>query len=699
MAFHADQRRGSYRFLAEHAARPRMVWLARHSVWLGALLALYAVIATIIAIVAAHGFASRSQSALDDQLRHGQAIYANVAFMIVENVQVSRFIMDGFGLAVLGVFTAYAIGQLCSMLWRSEILAAFLAVVLSVVLSAWIAVLFVWQLSGWLFLLPLAVGFFAATWLRAPSWIAGRNEIRNWWGPALALVTSFAIVAFLLPIVRLGQLPPTADTNFSEPPPSLKQRQAIRQLRQTADEYMKVAERLAAGHENLMANWATADRPWTPGGFLEDSIPPEQIDEFRETERQQLSMMWAAVEEAVAAAIELSKRPACRFDFHLNLVALRPTKEKRELSLGSYAPYTKLKLLMDNVLYAPQLVKTLAADGGVAPAASVKFSFLERTMAALRMSAHFRNGQPSVIFIDQLRQEREILRMIGDWSQQEGRSEQELRDALTQLEEHFSTAGHSIDAADPLLADAALVRDVILGKSPSLAQALAPKSLPVQLAVLANELRWERTRALRALDRMTNFNRDFVRNLTWNVPQESWVIREPRAATSYLARYELDARTSMPDLLQAEMDTETFRRATQLQIAIALYRLEHGSYPSQLSELVPALVEKQTLLDPFTSQPFQYQPRGLDLPLETWGWHGVGRIEPDVPVFWSVGPTNLRLTQGANVVRDPQDEAAEGRFEQRYLLVSDDWANWRPSDTPLVFPLAKPETKEQSEPR
>ena len=44
MAFSADQRRGSYRFLAEHAARPRYVWLARHVVWLGTLVGLTVVI-------------------------------------------------------------------------------------------------------------------------------------------------------------------------------------------------------------------------------------------------------------------------------------------------------------------------------------------------------------------------------------------------------------------------------------------------------------------------------------------------------------------------------------------------------------------------------------------------------------------------------------------------------------------------------
>jgi hypothetical protein len=94
------------------------------------------------------------------------------------------------------------------------------------------------------------------------------------------------------------------------------------------------------------------------------------------------------------------------------------------------------------------------------------------------------------------------------------------------------------------------------------------------------------------------------------------------------------------------------------------------------------------LLDPYSNQPFQYQPHGLNLPLDTWGWGGVGRIERHTPMFWSVGPTNLRLTQGTNLVPDPQDEGAEGRAERRYMLIGDD-LSWRPGDMPLVFPLAK----------
>jgi hypothetical protein len=690
MAFHADQRRESYRFLAEHAARPGYVWFSRHIVWLGALVVLYAGTAAVFAVLAANGLASRFQLSLHEYLRHGpQAIYTNVPSITFELVQLSNNFLQGIGLALNGALTAYAIGQLCSMLLRSEILAAFLAIVMSVLLSAWIAALFVWQLSGWLFLLPLAVGLFAVTWLRSPNWIAGRNEPRTWWKPALAMLVSLAMVGVFLPVARLAQVPQNVSQLPTSPPSSAELDHAAPPLRQTADEYIKVAERLAAGpQENLLASWESPELTWAHEGALEVTIPLEQLDEFREAEKKQLTLMRANLAEAVAAAVELSKRPACHFDFHLNMIALYPTHATPEFSLGAYPPYKKLTSLNDVLLHAPQIEQRLAVDSGDPQIAPDKYSFIERATAALRMSAHLRNGQPSVVFIDQLRTEREILGSIGNWAQQDGRTEPELRDALTQLDKHVATAGHSIDADGPILADAALVREVITGNEPSLAQALEPKSLPIHLAYLANKLPWERERALRALDRITNYNLHSTRNLDWNLPVESWVITLPQAATSYLARFEYLARNSMRELQHAKMNTETLRRATLLRIAIALYRLEHGKYPPRLQELAPGYLKKLTLLDPYSSQPFQYQPHGLDLPLDTWGWGSVGRVERHTPMFWSVGPTNLRLTQGTNLVPDPQDEGAEGRAEQRYMLIGDD-LSWRPGDMPLVFPLAK----------
>ena len=212
MAFGADQRGASYRFLAEHAARPRYVWLSRHLIWLGSLLTISFVLvvtATIVTLVGLEYTTGR-------HIRDEYWLYSQSTGSITREVhRTLGFVISGSLLAWLGALTAYSIGQLCSMLLRSEILAAFLGVVLSTVLSAWIAVVLLWNLDPWLCLLPLFGGLMLATWLRAPDWIEGRNSWRSWWKPALAVVLPIVLLGMLLPEMR--RLPPIPHESITLP--------------------------------------------------------------------------------------------------------------------------------------------------------------------------------------------------------------------------------------------------------------------------------------------------------------------------------------------------------------------------------------------------------------------------------------------------------------------------------------------------
>ncbi len=109
------------------------------------------------------------------------------------------------------MLSAYGLGQLCSMLLSREVLAGFLAMLLAAVLTAWAIVVGVWELNAFWFVLPIGVVTMAATWLRAPDWIVGRNSPRAWLAPAMALVVPLGLVLFTLPQARLAQiaLPPT----------------------------------------------------------------------------------------------------------------------------------------------------------------------------------------------------------------------------------------------------------------------------------------------------------------------------------------------------------------------------------------------------------------------------------------------------------------------------------------------------------
>jgi hypothetical protein len=282
------------------------------------------------------------------------------------------------------------------------------------------------------------------------------------------------------------------------------------------------------------------------------------------------------------------------------------------------------------------------------------------------MTAHLRMNQASVVFVDQIQREQAILEQVGKWAAHESRTREELQGALDQLNAHFRLLP-SMGAA--LIADHALVEDVILGNTGSLALARAPQSPPVYLAYLANQLSWEQKRALTALKVITLQNVHdahdligYVGYLTnsshslgiallrrWLRPSnrpdltDRWVLAQPAAATSYLARLEYEARTSLYTINRAYCDNQVFRRATLLQIALAIYRRDHDAYPTWLNELVPDYLDRLPD-DPYSGQAFAYEASGLDLPL-----FGVGngwnfkRIEANTPLFWSVGAGNARL--------------------------------------------------------
>ena len=331
LAFSADQRRGHVRFLAEHAARPRYVWLSRHMLWLGTLVALAMALSIGLSGLILWLWHDHTAINLQRELQNSRPSYYPHYYILLD-------MRDGFSVATAatalawcGMLTAYSIGQFCSMLLRSEILAAFLALVLAVVLSAWVAVLFVWQLSSLLFLLPLAAGLMLATWLRAPDWIAGRNSWRAWWKPALAVVAVLGLLGVMLPTERLAQIRRAPDPLNGRSGPAaitpesvalLKKRKA--EAEATADLYLKAATMLNAPmDDDPLAPWSGPEYSESGvngsiGGIDEGKIPAEQLKAFLAAKRKLEDQWFEQREAAVKLAIEASQRPTCQFAFQLS---------------------------------------------------------------------------------------------------------------------------------------------------------------------------------------------------------------------------------------------------------------------------------------------------------------------------------------------------------------------------------------------
>jgi hypothetical protein len=636
LAFSADQRRGSHRFLAEHAARPRYVWLARHIVWLGTLLVLATMIWLAVTSLTGWGAQFVARQSLEEFLRFG-----HIRPFGIDTSVVLRYVIDGASLTWCGILTAYALGQFCSMLLRSEILAAFIALLLSIVITAWAAVLFAWQLSGWVFLLPLCFAFMLATWLRAPDWIAGRNSWQTWLKLALPLIAVLAFFAIAVPRARIAQI--------AGDPKSTTRRGSVVDLEQLIEKYRQ------------------GDTP-----------------EARETAEMYLRAAQSLDSpSAVTLAMEASARPTCRFDFNVGQFA-----DPR----NDHPSYWKLLSLLDKLRQAENDPP------------------FDRLLAALRMNAHMRSGQPSAVFINRLVNEHFILAQIGSWAANDQRTNEELKAAIDQLTVHFREAPSLPDA---LVADHLIVRDVLMDKELSLAVAERQSSPLMHLAWLANQLPWEQERSLLALDEITHQNvRDAEELVTalspdqfgtslrkWIRPRHSppwtatWLLAHPAAATSHLARLEYQARTEVHNLYRAFCDNQVYRQAALLQLALIMYRRDRGAYPDRLSGLVPEYLDNLPI-DPYSRQPFQYEAAGLELPLRPFTSSNFTRVEANTPLFWSAGAGNAQLRPWDYASYEPDESNPKGSEygqtmvrESVYVFVSQDEEML--GAPPFVFPLPK----------
>ena len=721
MVFYPDQRRGNYRFLAEHAARLRYTWLARHIVWLGALFAVWLLMVGGFAAFAWSREEFNSRQMFEYYLEWGihpdiSTIFYGFAFGAEIAVRVATAIS-------FAALLAYGIGQLFSMTIRSEILAAFLALLLTPVVGTWVFVVCAWQLSPALFMLPIFAGLMLATWFRAPDWIAGRNSWRAWLKPACAIVAPLLIVAALLPGVRLAQMDPRMRNNRdyracrcfptrSSPSgwPPLKPAILARRRKPLTCIHAWPHSLAAGTSQDPLERWRKPEYLETSKTGLDTSeideakIPPDQLPAFKKAQTQLLNSIKQLIAGAVNEAIEISNRPTCRFHFDPSLFAPTPpaTWQKKP---GPVQAHDRVKI--DPYSQMNQLIGVVAGEPMSTPDEPAR-----RFLAALKMGKQLRRAQPTTVVIEQLRAEQSILHKIDQWSQDSSRKKEELREVLDKLSAQFA-APESPDEA--LLADHLLILSVIEDKVTPYILGTTPIELHAHLAYQANQLWWERERAGKALDRITRRNLFEMNALThfltimkprelgisqlrhWLRPDygglpELWEIQEPAAVTSYLVSLEYKARVPISELNRAFCDNLVCRRATLLQLALALCRLDHKNYPSRLADLVPDYLE-QLPLDLYANQPFQYEPHGLSMRLRPWSrWADREQVEPQTPLLWSVGAADVRLKEMEGEENPPNgDPPPDGeapppqKVEPRYEFRTDEmgWHNTKP----LVFPL------------
>jgi hypothetical protein len=715
--FYADQRRNQYGFLAEHAARPRYVWICRLAIWAMTIVLVLALVSPLLYTFWSE-WAREFGRQVPWEIRYGSWYGAS---QFSRNWTEIAAAARGTMFSLWGVAIGFAIGQLCSLVFRRALVAGFAALLVAIIAMAWGGIIWAWELSWTTFLLPLVIGSLVATWFRAPDWIVDRNHVRGWVKVAAAIALPGILVLTLLPPARrvtadaqLTKQIVTSRVPFVTGIPEWSTDVAV------AD---AVAESVAEYESSATAEArANADRLLRLGDLVvfDPERPTRDNPDVEPTDEQ-----WAKWREeqtnlnhdVILQAVEISRND-CRF----------PTWDMA--ARGSNTRDFASKHMF-------RLIELVSWAGESEAAKSQLDQALEYHLAALRLLGDMQRAQPTrwfALFADP------IQRRLVDWAAQKGQTSESIRGAIHRLNEIYpdefdaSTTLPKQSAPNrphpTLIADYVLLRDI-----------LTEKRLPISfdgnrnyLAYLANKLPFERARALRVLDYLLVDQTDQWLDLRLYLDQQrlreiqiqdsqrkeevreksteeiaselrrriieayeqsdGWPDLPPNTLappyswlrTTYLLRTELGQLDPFGWFLQRYIDAEVAHWGLKLQLALIAYRIDHSAYPESLDAIAPEYLPFVPI-DPYSGRPFEYRHAGLDRELQ----NGTPGIEPNTPLLWSVGlgnawPRLFAVDNDAN--QQPKLEAVpQGARREVYRLHSERGVPYVESQ--LIFPLPK----------
>ena len=202
-AFHPDQWNRSYRFLADRGVSPKYIWLSRQSAAWGlpiGLVTAFLLVVCLIGLLSLSSLLSQSNANIE-RLSLGPST-GFVVFVIAA--------LTSFGYVLLGV----SVGQFCSMVLRSGVLAGVSCVLLTALLVGWSQLMSLWGINWLWSVLPIPIAMLLATRVRVSAWLLERNTLRSWLPPALVLIVPVAAILTAVPLYRAYQLP-VVDPGFS----------------------------------------------------------------------------------------------------------------------------------------------------------------------------------------------------------------------------------------------------------------------------------------------------------------------------------------------------------------------------------------------------------------------------------------------------------------------------------------------------
>ncbi len=611
--FLADQRRCHFRYFAEHGVRPGQVWLSRQLIWMLPLLLLSVALLPLF-FLGNEPLMRLLNRSHDWSHRDWDWYYRQCA-------DATPLIGDAnhVGMLFVCVGLAYGSGQLCSMLFRSGVLAGVFGLMGSAVLCGWAALMWFWDVSWWWSVTPIPPVLLLASWLRAHGWMLQRNGLRAWLPVVLVLVVPLAALLTAVPLYRVNSI---ADVSPGFSPQQFA-RPVTAEEQQTADMYRR-AHDLVANWQEVFPEAHSHDREAEapkPSATAED-------DGSVEAKERPIALMLKvsryvqANEPAIALMLQASRREACDFF------------DPRRLESP---PYFRGSLLVDSG-------RVLQAEGKLDEA-------LERYLAALRFSAHLRRRTMWPQGADRV--ETYVYEQLGRWAAHPQQTGQRIRKALAGLEQ--------ITANLPSPSDAIkweyLWMQRIIAADPSALAAADMKPNDVSLMTLwARWLPWEQARARRLLNRIAardlrrfqGIERAAVEGR--RIPDWGGYPRLHYHTEEIFALREIVNFPSVDygcdylifDLIRDFTEMEARRRAMRLLLALQAWKCERGELPESLDVLVGPHLDRMPV-DPFAGEPFRYFPQGVPIPLD-WGrwpysaaYDGPKTLPAEKPFIWSAG--------------------------------------------------------------
>lgn len=674
LVFRADQRGQSYRFLAEHAGRPRTAWFARQLVWL-APLGFFGIIATACFI---------SWSAYDLFYR---GTWWSSDFIYARNTTADTLWADVILVAKTGLqatatlwltgLLAYAVGQLASLAVRSDVLSGLVALVASVGVSAWGLLVGLGLLSPWWFVGPIAIGLLAASWLRSRGWLFERNHWGNWIGPAAVALAPIVLVVCSVPAARLAQL---------DDPVLLRQGYAGSYFPNEGGDLFTVAREARARHER--------------GKDVADAYRRLQSEYEAGFNGRPLESPSQRLEKWYDEVIEQS-RVDCR-------LPIDATEAPRSISYS---------LLLS--------VSDAASASGAAPDGHRKY---QRLLAAWRIDAQQPSPWTGPLTLEGA---------TADWAEHASAEEVlQLIDAIRKLERRAGEDVEQVknaylDALQVVRGESPPVFLHPRSGRPTTLDWLAYASLQMPgerkraeraLAVVASaQIDWLiASRQHATTDRFMHGGRatdselvmetalstyhESVANLPgdalWAPPQQriEWLRHARTSPATWRGVSGAMENWSLRQVFFEELSRSAQRRLGQVRLALIAYHHREGAYPESLEALAPEYLFQHELRDPFCDKQLGYEPDGFEN--EVFNYQATRRLASrGVGLVWShspggVEPQTIEMRIAFDKTGQPQgpainrvDPVDRGGTAQTRTVTLIDAPNWYGVSYESVAPL------------